>query len=99
MSSLQLGQVVMTAGVASDIAMNPAMEEELRKCLKRHESKDWGNICEEDWALNDESAKADEEGREGDAILSSYDLSSGATLWIITEWNRTVTTLLYPEEY
>lgn len=70
--------------------------EELSSFLARHLAGDWGDICEEDWALNDEAAAGvgDDAGR----VLSSYQTNKHK-LWIITEWDRSATTILLPEEY
>jgi hypothetical protein len=56
---------------------------------------DWGLgvVGPEDWAANDR-ALAD-----GDRLLSSYLTDGGTKVWIITEWDRSVTTVLLPEEY
>jgi hypothetical protein len=64
-----------------------------RLLLARHASGDWGDVPPEDARLNDEAA------RTGERILSAYTLSDGTRLWIITEWDRSVTTLLLPDEY
>jgi hypothetical protein len=50
-------------------------------------------VCPEDWAENDLSV------REGFRILSAYTLKSGVKIWVITEADRSVTTILLPEEY
>ena len=83
-----LGQVVITRGAISDI---PA--DEVRECLLRHAEGDWGDVCKEDWAENDEALK--HESR----LLSSYLSKAGIRFWIITEWDRSVTTILLPLEY
>lgn len=59
--------------------------------LKRHQSGDWGDLCPEDKALNDDAV------RNGGRILSCYDLN--VRIWIINEYNRRQTTVLLPEEY
>jgi hypothetical protein len=61
--------------------------------LKRHQHGDWGELDPEDAAENVRSVK------EGLRILSSYRLVNGEKLWLITEWDRSVSTLLLPEEY
>jgi hypothetical protein len=61
--------------------------------LIRHMNGDWGEVCLEDWAENDLSV------REGYRILSAYTLKTSAKIWIITEADRSVTTILLPEEY
>lgn len=82
-----LGQIVITANAAriltpSDILLG----------ILRHSSGDWGTICPEDAALNDDAITA------GDRILSSY-RADNRTFWIITEADRSATTILMPEDY
>jgi hypothetical protein len=61
--------------------------------LSRHLRGDWGDLCQEDKAENELSL------RNGFRILSGYQVSEIGILWIITEADRSVTTLLLPEEY
>lgn len=59
----------------------------------RHITGDWGDLCEEDKQENEFSVK------HGLRILSAYTLSTGVKVWVITEANRSTTTILLPEEY
>ena len=52
-----------------------------------------GDVCKEDWESNDEALK------NGQRLLSEYKLPDGKRIWIITEWDRSATTLLFPEDY
>lgn len=61
--------------------------------LKRHLSGDWGDVHPDDAALNDYAVK------HAERILSSYTLTTGKRVWIITECDRSVTTFLLPEDY
>jgi len=61
--------------------------------LARHGSGDWGELDPEDQKANDFALNNDER------LLSSYVLPTGTKLWIITEWDRSQTTLLLPSEY
>ena len=61
--------------------------------LSRHASGDWGEVCEADKKENDFSV------RNGFQLLSAYRLRDGTKIWIITEADRSVTTILLPEEY
>jgi hypothetical protein len=85
-----LGQIVATPGAieAMEVAGQTASV-----FLDRHAACDWGDICRQDKTLNDEAI--DGEAR----ILSAYTTSKGVRLWIITEVDRSVTTILLPEEY
>lgn len=83
-----LGTVVATAGVLDTI---PAID--LLTALCRHEAGDWGQLCDEDWMANELSLV------KGGRLLSAYASSAGGLFWIVTEADRTYTTLLLPEEY
>ena len=70
-----------------------ALEVDLSKYLRRHHCGDWGyELCAEDKAANEHSLK------DGSRLLSRYSTPSGS-IYIITEWDRSMTTLLLPEEY
>ncbi len=83
-----LGQVMITPGA---LQVLPARE--VWESMQRHVQGDWGDICEGDWKLNDDALK--HEGR----LLSRYLSKRGTRFWIITEWDRSLTTVLLPEEY
>lgn len=91
MKNLELGKVVCTLAVA-DWKVEADPFDTLIDCLHRHAQGDWGEVCEEDKAQNDLALER------GERILSSYTVS-GKTIWIITEWDRSVTTILFPEDY
>lgn len=61
--------------------------------LARHVSGDWGEVNTEDWRANDAAL------RHGLRLLSSYRTAKNVKLWIITEADRSITTILLPEEY
>ncbi|HEY8099047.1 MAG TPA: hypothetical protein VIE65_23540 [Methylobacter sp.] len=91
-----LGQIVSTQG-----ALEACSEAHRLQCLNRHARGDWGNVCGDDKASNDQALI------DGDRVLSAYPLDPtkpskgyGANcLWIITEADRSVTTFLLPDEY
>ena len=88
--SFQLGKLVATPGALE------AMEESGESCMEligRHVRNDWGELTDEDKALN-ELALVD-----GSRILSAYVLRSGRKIWVITEADRSSTCILLPEEY
>lgn len=84
---LQLGRVVATAGVLGKLTRMQLVEP-----LHRHCTGDWGEIDDEDRATNDRAV------RDGDRVLSAYTVA-GHRIWIITEADRSVTTVLFPDEY
>lgn len=87
---LPLGECQMTPG-ARDAAEEVQIS--LPRLLTRHAGGDWGDLSREDWNLNDAALK------EGNRILSSYKFSNAVTFWIITEGDRSATTVMLPDEY
>jgi len=85
-----LGQIVATPGALE--ALNNARQSPV-EFLARHARGDWGEVCAEDKALNDEAVK------DGSRILSAYRTKVGVKLWVITEADRSSTCLLLPDEY
>jgi hypothetical protein len=85
---LPLGQVVMTRGVARRF-VDPTP---LLTILSRHATGDWGEVNAADAQAND-AALAD-----GTRVLSAFTVE-GVRLWVITEADRSATTILFPEEY
>ena len=61
--------------------------------LQLHQLGKWGDICEEDRQANDDALL--NEGR----LMSVYKAGDETVFWIITEWDRSVTTVLLPEDY
>lgn len=90
MSKFSLGRVVATPGALE--ALQEA-QTTIHKLLRRHLSGDWGDVGEDDWRTNDDDLQA------GGRLLSVYKLSSGSKIYVITERDRSVTTMLLAEEY
>lgn len=89
---MKLGQLVMTRGIANAIEESPKFEFEIHRSFIRYFFQDWGELCQEDIALNIEAL------RNGHRILALYETSKGK-VYIITEWDRSVTTILFAHEY
>lgn len=87
---LTLGQIVATPGALR--AFQDAHEDP-QTFLRRHQNHDWGVVDSYDWKANDRAAVGDER------VLSAYQLTGGERIWIITERDRSVTTILLPSEY
>lgn len=84
-----LGSVVATRAVFYHLT---ASQLDANSFLQRHQCGDWGNVPPEDAAENDFAVK------NGLRIFSSYQMA-GKRVWVITEADRSVTTLLFPCEY
>lgn len=82
------GRLMITPAAAAVI---PA--DEAASALRRHAAGDWGELSAEDWTSNDEAL------RDGARLLSAYQTRNKERFWIITEADRSVTTLLLPSDY
>lgn len=85
-----LGQIVATPGALDLLDRSATNAEEL---LRRHQNGDWGDVPPDDAEENRRSLE------NGWRLLSSYSLIGSERLWIITEADRSATTLLLPSEY
>ena len=65
---------------------------EVDAAINRHLSGDWGDVCQSDWQRNEQAL------RDGDRLLSVYRTQAGEKFWIITESDRSVTTVLLPSD-
>ena len=88
-----MGHLVMTAGVAELGAANESFAKFVRKSLQRHSDGDWGDLSAEDVVENEYAL-----GKQL-RLLSAYEHNGLPKIWIITEADRSATTVLYPEEY
>ena len=82
------GAIVATPGAVAKV--NTA---EMSVALTRHLRADWGELDPEDVSANNGALE------QGGRLVSAYKTSTGTKFWIITEADRSVTTILLPEEY
>ena len=96
MAQLELGKLVMTQGVAALIETDIAFAQHVLRSMQRYTKHDWGELDEEDIYMNDSAL-----GPDTDRILAAYEVENRPDwkIWIITEWDRSVTTILFPCEY
>lgn len=98
---LRLGHVYATSGVIELIETGKISLSQLSEYATRHRAGDWGDTCDEDKKLNDEALI------NGSRILSAWPIDPNGErkgwgdncIWIITEADRSVTTILLPKEY
>ena len=83
-----LGRTYITRG-----ALDALEGEDIFAGMARHARGDWGDLCPDDTQANDEALST------GARLLSAYHTGDGRKFWIITEADRSVTTVLLPEEY
>ncbi|VGO13669.1 hypothetical protein PDESU_02226 [Pontiella desulfatans] len=84
------GQICSTPGALE--AMMDALQSPV-EFISRHISGDWGEVCAEDQQANEEAVDANLR------LLSAYRTKKEVRLWVITESDRSLTTILLPEEY
>ncbi len=87
-TTLTLGRLVATPG-----ALESIHRDDMTSALSRHSRCDWGECSPDDKSENDHAL------REGFRILSVYRDRNGVKFWIITEADRSATTVLLPDEY
>jgi hypothetical protein len=92
MIAVELGQVVATRSVSEWSGESITRTLAVIEVVERHGRGDWGVVDDVDASTNDRAAAC------GDRVVSAYDVH-GKRLWVITEHDRSVTTVLFPEEY
>lgn len=83
-----LGLILETANAKATLG-----PEEVLVAIRRHREGDWGDVPPEDREANELALK------NGDRLFSVYPTSNGKKFYVITEWDRSVTTVLMPEDY
>jgi hypothetical protein len=92
--SFELGQVLITQGIKEILDKNPILQITLDIHLESYQACSWGITNKDDRALNDKAVISN-----NDRIMAVYMLDDDIKIWIITEWDRSVTTVLLPDEY
>lgn len=87
-AKFRLGKIVTSANAKSQLS-----QEEILKGIQRHQAGDWGDLYEHERAANDLAIV------QSTRIWSVYHTEKGMKFWIITEANRSATTVLFPEDY
>jgi len=87
-----LGRIVVTRGVNDCMVIDTSFSLFIWESLKRHANCDWGELSTEDKRENDLSLD------KGLRLFSAY-RQGDFTIWVITEADRSTTTILFPEEY
>nr|DAK16553.1 MAG TPA: hypothetical protein [Caudoviricetes sp.] len=96
MKQFALGTLVTTRDVHDKMTRDSQFAEFVLTCIARHKTCDWGDLCNSDKRQNDEAVRTGD-----DRIFSAYEPADHPDwhIWIITEWDRSVTTVLFPDEY
>jgi hypothetical protein len=83
-----LGNLVATTAAAKNLA-----HDETLVAVARHLCGDWGDVCQDDWRANERAL------RHGGRLFSVYHTTAGVKFWVITEADRSITTVLLPDDY
>lgn len=90
----ELGRVVCTHDIWDWMNSNADYHAFVEESFAKYINADWGETCKEDADSNDDAVES------GERILAVYIYEpTNTTIWIITEWDRSVTTILFPSEY
>lgn len=84
----RIGHIVSTPNALAHLT-----QEDILLGIQRHQAGDWGDVSEEDRQENELSLK------QGFRLLSVYHAANGVKFWLITEADRSATTVLLPEDY
>jgi len=87
-AKLRLGRILTTPNALSQLT-----QDEILHGIARHQAGDWGDVSFEDRSANDQALQ------NGTRLLSVYHTARRVTFWIITEADRSATTVLLPEDY
>ena len=79
----------MTRNIAAKMRKDDNFAKFVYECVGKYRRCDWGDTCKEDWKMNDSAVENGD-----DRIVAKYD-----NIFIITEWDRSITTILFTEEY
>ena len=93
MSSFNIGRLVMSRTINDTATDNTQFAKDITTAMRRYLSTDWGDLCKADKMLNDKAVKTGL-----DRILAAYDTDEGK-VYIITENDRSYTTILFANEY
>ena len=90
---MRTGQIVMTRGIAFIYATSLIFKKQVDNALANFINKEWGIISEQDKEMNNENATSGE-----GSLMGAYNTCEGK-IWIMTEHDRSVTTIMFPSEY
>ena len=87
-AKFRLGRIVTTPNALSKLS-----EADMLVAITRHQAGDWGSLDKHDWDENERALQ------HGGRLWSRYETKAGVKFWIITEWDRSYSTILMPEDY
>lgn len=90
--NFELGQIICTKRISEEMKSDENFYTFVYASLAKYICGHWGDTCADDVEANNNAIK------DGERILAVYKYRD-ESIWIITEWDRSVTTVLFPEEY
>ena len=87
-AKFRLGKIVSTPN-----ALDRLTQEDILTGIQRHQAGDWGDVSEHNRTVNERALI------EGKRLWSVYHAGNGVKFWLITEADRSYTTVLVPEDY
>ena len=84
----RLGRILTTPN-----ALHSLTQDDILLGIQRHQAGDWGDLTDDNRAANDRALA------QGGRIVSAYQATNGTRFWLITEADRSTTTILLPEDY
>lgn len=91
-SKFELGQLIVTESVDARMRADHAFDAFVKTSLGQFKNCDWGTLCDEDKEMCNESVKR------GDRMIMGSYKRNDEEIWIITEWDRSATTIMFPHE-
>ena len=92
--SFDLGNTVMTIGIAEKLEQDMLFSKFILESFARYQSCDWGDTYKSDCIKNDSAVRSG-----NDRILAKYSYNEELSIFIHTEWDRSVTTIMFVSEY
>ena len=99
LDQIRIKELVATRGIQREMEETYGFKEFCIHCVIRHRNYDWGDLCEEDKQSNDWAFEHDERLLSVYNIPQEFCIGYADKIWIITEWDRSITTILLPHEY
>ena len=94
MKKFETGSIYVTDGVNEKLLEDAEFSFFVSHSLERHQIGDWGDLDEEDKEMNNRALRHSD-----DRLFSKYCFDTNTSIYIITEWDRSCTTILFPDEY
>lgn len=90
----ELGHILMTSTISKQTAIDAKLSGFIFACLQKHQSGDWGDLPEEDKAINNQALEIG-----SGTLFGAYRYVDNSEIWIMTDCNQKTTTILRPEDY